>query len=151
MRVWKNAQGRCEYCGELVLFEDFTIDHIFPRDLGGSNQIGNLACACHPCNQSKSNLLVSRWRIPSEPRIAVRIKHAIAEGHLRWEEIAAFCRRHNLKVGWRRCQEVARRHGIDVRGSLLGGMDKKPRPPAPKKKENLRLPVIPKPRGRKGN
>lgn len=34
----------------------FTIDHIQPQSLGGSDQFENLALACRRCNERRSNL-----------------------------------------------------------------------------------------------
>jgi HNH endonuclease len=43
---------RCYYCGEFC--EKVTVEHILPLSRGSSNDIGNIAPACGPCNFSKS-------------------------------------------------------------------------------------------------
>src|SRR6266540_2633577 len=55
--------GRCcAYCGaENVPFE---IDHVMPRDRGGSNRVSNLALACHDCNQAKGNRTAAEFGHP---------------------------------------------------------------------------------------
>jgi 5-methylcytosine-specific restriction endonuclease McrA len=53
---------RCAYCGaENVPFE---IDHVTPRDRGGSNRVSNLALACHDCNQAKGNRTAAEFGHP---------------------------------------------------------------------------------------
>jgi 5-methylcytosine-specific restriction endonuclease McrA len=55
--VEKRAGGRCEYCKASVLFmpHAFTIDHILPKKLGGTDDLSNLAYSCYGCNRSKYN------------------------------------------------------------------------------------------------
>jgi 5-methylcytosine-specific restriction endonuclease McrA len=48
----------CVYCGE---DEDLTLDHIVPVSRGGQNCIGNITIACHRCNSSKNDKLLSEW------------------------------------------------------------------------------------------
>lgn len=53
--VATRANGRCEYCQcpEAYAIHSFTIEHIFPRQLGGNNSLDNLAWACSGCNSIK--------------------------------------------------------------------------------------------------
>ena len=55
--VRKQAQFRCEYCHspEYLSPDRFTLDHIQPRSRQGSDEIENLALACHRCNERRSN------------------------------------------------------------------------------------------------
>lgn len=61
-RVRRRAQDRCEYCHspERISTSRFTIDHTNPRSLGGSDDLENLALACHRCNQRRYNFIVGR-------------------------------------------------------------------------------------------
>jgi 5-methylcytosine-specific restriction endonuclease McrA len=54
--VRKRAGGICEYChtSEKWQYVLFTIDHIYPPHLGGTNDLDNLALACFHCNRQKS-------------------------------------------------------------------------------------------------
>ncbi len=53
---------RCAYCGaENVPFE---IDHVTPKDRGGSNRVSNLALCCHDCNQAKGNRTAAEFGHP---------------------------------------------------------------------------------------
>jgi hypothetical protein len=54
--VRERAGHRCEYCGILqahVPFAAFHIDHIIPRQHGGTDDAMNLAFACYHCNLHK--------------------------------------------------------------------------------------------------
>ena len=53
--VRRRADHRCEYC---LLHQDYSelthhVEHIIAKQHGGSDDIGNLALACHRCNLSK--------------------------------------------------------------------------------------------------
>ncbi|PSB50615.1 HNH endonuclease [filamentous cyanobacterium Phorm 6] len=49
----------CEYChsAEESSSTLFTIDHILPRSIGGSDELENLALACHRCNNNRYNFI----------------------------------------------------------------------------------------------
>lgn len=52
----------CWYC--LEDFEDtseLTIDHIFPRSKGGTNDVDNILLVCKHCNSSKNNIDLLEW------------------------------------------------------------------------------------------
>ena len=61
-RVRKRAGSLCEYCHspEKISSVRFTIDHIQPRSLQGSDDFGNLALACSRCNQRRYNFVTGR-------------------------------------------------------------------------------------------
>lgn len=42
-------------CGKRLCFEETTLDHIFPKSLGGGNSYVNLQIMCGPCNKLKGN------------------------------------------------------------------------------------------------
>ena len=54
--VRDRARNRCEYCGlqqahaPLVLY---TVDHVLPKQHGGTDEEANLAFACYRCNLHK--------------------------------------------------------------------------------------------------
>ena len=54
--VRERAGHRCEYCQlnqAQAPFALFHIDHVIPRQHGGSDEPSNLALACHHCNLHK--------------------------------------------------------------------------------------------------
>jgi HNH endonuclease len=59
--VRKRACGQCEYCHSLERTQatPFTIEHLFPRSLGGGDEPGNLAIACQRCNLRRYNFITA--------------------------------------------------------------------------------------------
>jgi hypothetical protein len=57
--VRTRASFLCEYChsAEESSSTLFTIDHIVPRSIGGSDELENLALACHRCNNNRYNFV----------------------------------------------------------------------------------------------
>lgn len=57
--IRERAQYLCEYCHspERLSPSHFTIDHIIPRSLGGSDDGANLALACRRCNERRYNFV----------------------------------------------------------------------------------------------
>jgi HNH endonuclease len=55
--VAERAVYRCEYCHapEIVFNFPFEVEHILPQARGGSDDLNNLALACHACNLFKSD------------------------------------------------------------------------------------------------
>jgi hypothetical protein len=54
--IWRRAKGRCEYCRvhqDDLDFFTFHVEHIIPRQHGGSDNPQNLCLACRECNLSK--------------------------------------------------------------------------------------------------
>jgi 5-methylcytosine-specific restriction endonuclease McrA len=57
--VRERASYLCEYCHspERLSANRFTIDHVIPRSLEGSDDISNLALACRRCNERRYNFV----------------------------------------------------------------------------------------------
>ena len=57
--VRQRADCLCEYChsSECLSANRFTIDHLIPRSLGGSDNLDNLALACRRCNERRYNFI----------------------------------------------------------------------------------------------
>ncbi|MHB1705946.1 MAG: RNA-guided endonuclease IscB [Acidithiobacillus sp.] len=80
---------KCAYCD--AEHTPLTIDHIHPKSRGGSNRVSNLALACFPCNQKKSNQDVAAF-LAKDPKRLSRIeaqrkaplKDAAAVNSTRW-------------------------------------------------------------------
>ncbi|NJN77296.1 MAG: HNH endonuclease [Saprospiraceae bacterium] len=53
--IRKLAHGCCEYCQsqEAYSTQNFSMEHIIPTHLDGSNEIDNLALSCQGCNNIK--------------------------------------------------------------------------------------------------
>ena len=55
--IYNKSGGRCELCGQRLLLENMTLDHIVPLSMGGVESMENLQAACYACNQFKSYIL----------------------------------------------------------------------------------------------
>ncbi|MBE9008812.1 HNH endonuclease [Pseudanabaenaceae cyanobacterium LEGE 13415] len=57
--VRERANYLCEYCHspERLSANRFTVDHVIPRSLGGSDDLSNLALACRRCNERRYNFV----------------------------------------------------------------------------------------------
>jgi hypothetical protein len=57
--VRQRANYRCEYCRspERICTTRFTLEHVIPKSLGGTDDIENLALACRHCNERRYNFL----------------------------------------------------------------------------------------------
>lgn len=51
--ILKRAKFRCELCGISADEKALEVDHILPRNLGGSDEEHNLQALCYSCNASK--------------------------------------------------------------------------------------------------
>lgn len=58
--VFSRDDYTCTYCGERG--KRLECDHVVPVSKGGSNDLGNLATACLPCNRSKRDKTLTEWR-----------------------------------------------------------------------------------------
>lgn len=52
-RVFTRAKGRCECCGAHEHQAALEVDHIIPKNLGGSDDISNFQALCFRCNAGK--------------------------------------------------------------------------------------------------
>ncbi len=61
----------CHYCEMEMEHGSATVDHMWPRTLGGSNLLDNLVACCHTCNTLKGDLpyeeFMKIWEPPKEP------------------------------------------------------------------------------------
>ncbi|MFY9310775.1 MAG: DUF262 domain-containing protein [Bacteroidia bacterium] len=54
--IWNSTEERvCQQCGEVLTWEDFTIDHIDPHSKGGRSEIENASLMCRKHNSAKGN------------------------------------------------------------------------------------------------
>jgi HNH endonuclease len=84
--VREKANYLCEYCHspERLSANRFTIDHIIPRSVGGSDDISNLALACRRCNERRYNFVAG---VDPETQEVVPIfnpRREIWEEHFVW-------------------------------------------------------------------
>jgi 5-methylcytosine-specific restriction endonuclease McrA len=53
--VFERDKHQCQYCGEVMDRHDLNLDHIIPRDRGGTTTWENIVCSCIECNTKKGN------------------------------------------------------------------------------------------------
>ena len=52
--LYKRYKGRCQICGEKFDIKKMTIEHIYPKSKGGTNESHNVTLTCQPCNAKKA-------------------------------------------------------------------------------------------------
>lgn len=58
--IFERDKSTCQYCGVKFDRKDLNLDHVYPRDRGGTTNWENVVCSCIPCNTKKGN------RLPAE-------------------------------------------------------------------------------------
>jgi ATP adenylyltransferase len=53
--VLSRAKFRCELCGISADEKNIEVDHIFPKSLGGKDDLSNFQALCYSCNAAKRN------------------------------------------------------------------------------------------------
>jgi len=61
-KIFNKYGGHCAYCGIVLDKSIFTVDHIKPKYLGGSNDIDNLNPCCRRCNSWKKTFSIEEFR-----------------------------------------------------------------------------------------
>ena len=83
--VWRRAEGRCEYCRvhqDDFDFFTFHVEHIIPRQHGGTDDPENLCLACRECNSAKGTNLAGLLRGKIVPLFHPR--RQVWSDHFRW-------------------------------------------------------------------
>lgn len=85
--VLQRASGRCEYCKSLRKYspQPFTIDHILPVALKGSDALDNLALACGGCNGHKSNKTTALDPITGKEADLFHPREQVWQEHFDWD------------------------------------------------------------------
>jgi hypothetical protein len=84
-RVWRRATNRCEYCRvhqDDFDFFTFHVEHIIPRQHGGSDRAENLCLACRACNFAKGTNLAGLLEGKIVPLFHPR--RQVWKRHFRW-------------------------------------------------------------------
>ncbi len=53
--IFERDGNMCQYCGKVFDRRDLNIDHVIPRDRGGTTVWDNVVCSCIACNTRKAN------------------------------------------------------------------------------------------------
>ena len=71
--IFERDGHRCQYCGTKMDKKLLNLDHVIPRDMGGSTTWENIVCSCIKCNSLKANRTPSQagmklLKVPKKPR-----------------------------------------------------------------------------------
>jgi len=69
--IYERDKGKCVYCGRKMTIEECTIDHVYPKDLGGLNDWMNVRAACTMCNGKKDNKTLTELGWKLKTRVSV--------------------------------------------------------------------------------
>lgn len=82
--VYEKCGGHCAYCGDIISFDNFQVDHIIPLRFWyitepenakeKANDIKNLLPACYECNHYKRALDLETFRNKWLGKLHLRIK-----------------------------------------------------------------------------
>jgi len=72
--VFNKYNGHCAYCGCEITFDNFQVDHVWPRVFKGNDSIDNLMPACKECNHYKRALDLEIFRNEWLGKLHTRIK-----------------------------------------------------------------------------
>ena len=61
--VLSRAKFKCELCGISADEKSIEVDHIFPKSLGGKDDISNFQALCYSCNAAKRNTDDTDFRV----------------------------------------------------------------------------------------
>lgn len=62
-KVLAKFNGRCAYCGVVLsTLPSWSVDHVFPKYRGGSDELDNLYPACVRCNRVKATYTIEEFR-----------------------------------------------------------------------------------------
>ena len=62
LKIIRKYDFKCLYCGHIGSQKNYlTVDHVFPKHLGGTNSQENLACCCKECNGKKGSMLLTDY------------------------------------------------------------------------------------------
>ena len=79
--VFHRDSRRCAYCGTTKA-ERYELDHIVPKNAGGTDRVSNLVVSCRDCNAAKSNRTLAEFLADRPARLAAirRIRQSSLAG-----------------------------------------------------------------------
>lgn len=85
--AWR-AGHCCSYCRsrEEIVGASFTVDHIIPQALGGSDDINNLCLACWDCNRIKHTHITGIDPLSGKRVALFDPNNQLWTDHFAWEE-----------------------------------------------------------------
>lgn len=85
-QIRQRANFLCEYChtSEQWQYVQFTVDHVMPLSLGGTDNLENLALACFHCNRRKTNRLTANDPQSQQEVLLFNPRQQIWSEHFVW-------------------------------------------------------------------
>ena len=88
--IWRD-KNTCQYCGGVFLFRDLTMDHVYPRCLGGERTWDNIVTSCKRCNGRKGHKTIEEFgkkplTNPKKPAITIRDYYRQIEFPETWDK-----------------------------------------------------------------
>lgn len=92
--VAERSYHQCSYCRsqEDVVGMLFTIDHIIPQSLGGTDELSNLCLACWDCNRIKHNYITGYDPVSDQLVSLFHPNRHIWQEHFAWDEDGLYIR-----------------------------------------------------------
>ena len=60
---WRD-ENQCQYCYEYFRHSELTMDHVYPKSLGGPKTWENIVTSCKACNTKKKNKTPKQANMP---------------------------------------------------------------------------------------
>ena len=87
--IYNRDNHTCQYCGRKD--SELTLDHVYPRHLGGSHTWDNLVTCCRKCNHNKAGKTLDKCNMkllskPKSPRFTFKamVSHSAIEQNEVW-------------------------------------------------------------------
>lgn len=59
--IYERDEEKCYHCSKPLRYNKTTLDHYFPRSLGGTEEVFNLVSCCKQCNRLKRSIVPKDW------------------------------------------------------------------------------------------
>ena len=60
--IYERDGRECVYCGKPLKFSQISLDHYYPRSMGGPDDLFNMALSCRMCNKHKKSAVPEDWK-----------------------------------------------------------------------------------------
>ena len=91
--VFERDKNTCQYCGEVFDRSELNLDHVVPRDRGGTTTWENVVCSCIACNTRKGSRTPEEARMPlltAQRPLGIGLEHLLlchyAESRPAWRK-----------------------------------------------------------------
>jgi hypothetical protein len=61
-RTWDRVRGKCAYCGGVLYWQTFRVDHVIPQSHGGKHTLDNYLACCPKCNTRKRDKTIAELK-----------------------------------------------------------------------------------------